>query len=507
VKTCNIFATIVLLFTSLFSSVHATPTDNVADNTSLYTNHEETIWLENEQLTANGIAALALIGTASKHGLNPDKYHLSELENSYQINDAKSALDYDRLFTQSLLTFITDLSIGQLDPHTVDPQWFLPNKQFNAIEFTRQALLSADFSQQLTSLVPESTDYKLLKKALVQYQLYLAQGGWETIPRMKTVRPGERHKHLDFIRNRLSFENPELVVADEDKLEVYDAFLEQAVRNFQQKYSLKVDGVIGPKTIREMNVSTYDRVQQIKVALERHRWMPNELAPRHLYINLANYTLKAIDDSKETFAMKVIVGSKKRQTPSFYADLTHVVFNPYWNVPSKLARKDLLPKQQDDLNYFYTRGIRVFSKESGKKVEIDPYLIDWQSLSEYNFPYIVRQDPGKHNALGTMKFMFQNKWGIYLHDTNHRSLFAKTSRSLSSGCIRLHDPLALANFTLNHLPEKKIVKTLKSKENKGLRLKQSLPIYAVYITVSVQDNEVRFSPDIYKRDKAIAKLL
>jgi len=257
-----------------------------------------------------------------------------------------------------------------------------------------------------------------------------------------------------------------------------------------------------------MNVSAQERLRQIQINLERRRWMPNDLGQRYLFINLANYKLSAIENGNRKLDMRVIVGRKTRPTPSFTSQMNHLVFNPYWNVPRKLAKLDLLPKQQADLNYFYLKDIRVFSTENGQKIEHNPYTIDWGSVSKRNFPYTLRQDPGVHNALGRLKFMFPNQWDIYLHDTSHKELFTESNRSLSSGCIRVEDPIALASFSLvDDNSEQTVLDMIASNENLGLKLTESLPIYAVYFTVWIDDGEVIFSPDVYERDQRMAELL
>lgn len=466
------------------------------------------LWLKNHQLSNQAHDALDFIAGASKHGLEPTDYHLSTLNQLIPLQDTLSTQQFDLLLTDGLLKLIHDITVGKFKSNIADPDWFIPQATFNSIEFLQQALLSPHFKTQLNSLIPNSAEYHKLTTALARYQSYVSRGGWSNVSEMPLTHPGDSHKNIPAVRDRLAFEYKDLVLTPKHQAKFYDPFLEQAVRNFQTKHGLKVDGIIGNDTRNAMNISAYDRLQQIKVTLERHRWMPNNLGQRYLLINLANFSLQAIDNGNEKLKMRVIVGRKSRQTPSFSSEMNHLVFNPYWNVPRKLARLDLLPKQQQNLNYFYLHDIRVFTRENGKKVEHDPYSIDWHSVTRSNFPYIFRQDPGEHNALGKVKFMFPNQWNIYLHDTSHRELFTETKRSISSGCIRVEDPIALANFTLTkESAEQSIIDLLESKENRGLKLTKPLSIYAVYFTVWVDGDDVIFSPDVYRRDKRIAKLL
>lgn len=462
------------------------------------------IWLNNQQVTHKALDALKFIANSSQHGLNPNNYHYSIMRQLKPSRDSMTAHKFDILLSDGLLKLVHDLSVGHLDAKKADPDWFIPQREFNSVTFLKNALLKPNLKSELESLAPTSMEYIKLMDSLAHYQRYITQGGWKEIPTSPSLRLGDSHTAVPFIQKRLAFE----FNYSPTNTSTYDIHQEHAVRKFQKKYGLKVDGILGKNTREAMNVSANSRAQQIKVALERRRWMPPSLGQRHLFINLANYQLKAVENGKEKLLMRVIVGRKSRQTPSFSSEMNHIVINPYWNVPRKLAVKDLLPKQQDDLNYFYLRGIRIFSRDGNKKTELDPYSIDWRSLNKNNFPYTLRQDPGEQNALGRIKFLFPNDWAIYLHDTNHRSLFKETMRSLSSGCIRVEDPIALANFSLaNNLQKNTIIGMIENKKNRGRRISDTLPIYAAYFTVWLNDNEINFSPDIYQRDKRMAKNL
>ncbi len=481
---------------------------NLVALSQFYSNDPAYLWLEQQRPSTQAFDAIDFISASSRHGLDPEDYHYAILKQLDPSESAITAQQFDVLLTDGLLKLIHDLSVGRLNANEADPDWFIPQAQFDANNFLQQALLAKHLRVELDSLIPSSAEYKTLTDALARYQRFVARGGWPQIPKTPSIRLGDSHQQLPAIRARLAFEDTHIPLSDNIESFQYDAQTEQAVRHFQETHGLKVDGIIGKGTIGSMNLSANYRVQQIKVALERRRWMPDNLGSQHLFINLANYSLSAIDNGDEKLKMRVIVGRKKRQTPSFASQMNRVVVNPYWNVPRKLAVKDLLPKQQDDFNYFYSHDIRVFTRENGQKIEQDPYLIDWHALNENNFPYILRQDPGDHNALGQIKFLFPNKWAIYLHDTNHRRLFNKTMRSLSSGCIRVEDPIALANFSLaDRYEPKTILEMIESKENRGRKVTKSLSVYAVYFTVWTDGNEVNFSPDVYQRDERMVKHL
>lgn len=475
---------------------------------SKFYKNNDRLWLNKGRPTNQAYDALDFIASASIHGLNSNHYHLSALRKLDPSISLDAAQKFEGLLTDGLLALIHDLAVGRLEAHVADPEWFIPQPSFDAAEFLHEALLFPYLKIQLSTLIPTTGQYVKLTEALARYQGYADQGGWFTIPDGPLIRPSNNHQSIPAIQARLAIEDNQFQPRSSVEFERYDVLTEQAVRRFQKRHGLKVDGVIGNETRSELNIPALDRVQQIKVVLERQRWMPANLGVRYVQVNLANYTLSAVDNNAEKLSMRVIVGKNDRQTPSFKSYINHLVVNPYWNVPRNLAILDLLPKQKVDSDYFKLHDIRVFINENGHKVEQEPYLIDWQSVSKNDFPYILRQEPGEHNALGLIKFLFPNPWAIYLHDSPHKELFAEAKRNLSSGCIRVEDPLGFADFSLSDIKEyQNLSDIILSKENKGLKLTEPLAIYAVYFTVSVNGDEVLFSPDSYQRDRMILEKL
>jgi murein L,D-transpeptidase YcbB/YkuD len=518
--TMKTLIAILWLFTSLYFPVQAMTSGSPdflqqydselqdLNAVSILYKNNNSLWLKKQQLTNQAYDALEFIASAPRHGLNAEHYHLSTLRQIDPSDNIEAAQHFDVLLTDSLLVFIHDLAVGRLEADVADPEWFIPQAEFDAVAFLQQALLSPHLKTQLNSLIPTSREYIKLTEALARYQVIVDQGGWPVIPEISLLRLGERNKNIPIIRARLAIEDMQFRDIATENLEQYDQLTEQAVRRFQKQHGLKVDGIIGSETYTELNVSALDRVQQIKATLERKRWMPADLGSRYVQVNIASYTLSAVENNTEKLAMRVIVGKKYRQTPSFVSQITQLVVNPYWTAPYKLAVLDLLPKQQADINYFHLNEIRVFANVNGQRVEREPYLIDWQSLNKKNFPYTLRQEPGAHNALGVVKFLFPNPWSIYLHDSPHKELFNETKRNLSSGCIRVEDPLGFADFSLaDSKAHQTFLDIMDSKQNRGMKLAEPLSIYVVYFTVSIDGDEVIFSPDSYQRDKNIIKEL
>lgn len=481
---------------------------NSSDLSQLYNTRTGYIWLKNRQFTSQTHDALEFIASSVSHGFNPDDYYYDLLTFLDPQQSEKQAQQFDLLLSDGLLKLIRDMALGQRNPVEADPKWEIPQTDFSALDYLQQALQAKHLKKQLTLLIPEHSEYQVLTTALARYQSYQDRGGWQEIPETPLLNPGDFHSSIPLIRARLTVVNQSLNQPSKQKSRFYDPELVEEVKHFQHRHSIKVDGIIGSETRLAMNVSVKKRIQQIKLNLDRMRWLPKNLGQRYIMVNIPDFSLTAIDNGEKKLNMRVIVGKRYRQTPSIVGEISHVVFHPYWNVPRKLARLDLLPKQQQNRSYFYLNDIRVYKNEQGQKIEVDPYFIDWDELSSRHFPYSLRQDPGQTNALGKIKFFMQNPWNIYLHDTPNKELFNDSSRNFSSGCIRIEDPIALASFSLaNNSPPFSLEDVLADGENQWHKLIQPINVYTTYFTVWANKDGFIFAPDNYKRDLVDPKYL
>jgi murein L,D-transpeptidase YcbB/YkuD len=269
--------------------------------------------------------------------------------------------------------------------------------------------------------------------------------------------------------------------------------------------------VVGPKTIRELNVSVEERVRQIELNLERLRWSFRNLGSQYILVNIADYRLEVVEDGKTVLAMKVIVGKPYWHTPVFSAEMTYLEINPTWNVPDSILQDDLLPKIKNDPTYFTEQDFTVLDGWGENAERIDPLFIDWTTVSGEDFPYRLRQEPGPRNPLGRIKFMFPNEFNVYLHDTPHRALFEKNVRTFSHGCIRLSQPIDAAVYLLQNDHEwtkEKILEAVDSGETQIVRLKHPVRVHILYLTAWVDTNGlVQFREDIYSRDERLDKAL
>lgn len=456
-----IFLAGVLISFSIHSHLHASAVnaqtlrdylvndaDNLHQKTSLATlkrfyslRDYQPVWSESGQLLPILDVALAFISRADEEGLVLADYDIENLQQFQRETNNQVSLQLELRVTQALLSLIRDVSSGRLQASAVDPDWHIMQPIFDSAGFLQEALLSDDLQQRLASLAPAIPQYHALKKLLAKFRtLTASEEKWRPIPETgASIRPNIAHPAIPLIRQHIAqahalFDNQAYAIALNDS-PFYDETLENAVKAFQQQHGLNPDGVIGRHTRQAMNLTPQDYIQRLRINMERLRWLPRNLGNSYILVNIAGFNLVAVEQGKPPLEMRIVVGRNYRSTPSFNSYVSHVVLNPYWNVPNSIASKDLLPKQKRDPDYFASQGIKVYADYT-HQLEIDPDTIDWHAIGN-RLPYALRQMPGTKNALGRIKFMFSNPFSIYLHDTPSKALFQRDIRTFSSGCIRL----------------------------------------------------------------------
>ena len=304
----------------------------------------------------------------------------------------------------------------------------------------------------------------------------------------------------------------------QDCLELYDENVFQAVKSFQKNHGLVQDGVVGRNTIKRLNIPIEKKIEKMRINLERMRWMPRSLGEEYVVVNIPDYKLKMYDKGEIKLDMAVIVGNTKNPTPIFSHKMSSIVLNPYWRIPQSIVKKELIPKLVENPNYLSTSDIKVFENWSHKSTQYDTKGIDWSVFldndligSSKEAPMRFIQIPGDSNPLGRMKFMFPNRYSVYLHDTPYKGLFKNNRRAYSHGCIRLSRPQDLLktitqeDSRLNYDKAKKI---LSEKEKTDLDLSKEIPVHIIYLTSWLDENgKVQFRDDIYKFDKLQRKFL
>jgi murein L,D-transpeptidase YcbB/YkuD len=463
-----------------------------------------------------------MIREVDREGLRPEDYHLSKLETLLaQIRaeqekqippNPQRLVDLDLLLTDSFLILASHLFSGRIDPKTVEPDWHVNPRTGDPSLVLEQALSSGQIGAALQSLIPNHPGYRRLRKELARYREIAAEGGWPVILQGPNLQKGDSSPTVSRLKRRLAAEGYLENYTPANEL-YFDDGLDRALRKFQLQNGLEVDGILGPHTLEALNVTVDDRIRQIIANMERWRWLTHDMGSRYILVNIAGFHLVVIDNGRLQMAMKVVVGKPYRRTPVFTATMTYLVFHPFWHVPARIAREDLLPKIKRDAAYLSREKIRVFEGWGAEAREIDPAEIDWQRIAAAGLKFRFRQDPGPQNALGRVKFMLPNPFDVYLHDTPARELFDKTRRDFSHGCIRIEKPLELAEYLLRNHPDwppEKIRSTLTGSvtSEQTVKLPEPLDVHVLYWTAWLgDDDQVYFSADIYGRDKILEAAL
>jgi murein L,D-transpeptidase YcbB/YkuD len=447
-------------------------------------------------------------------GLDPEDYHLSDLLRVREMMRRGEPLSLQQRaaadigMTDALIRLGYHQRFGKVNPYDLDPMWNFSRELNgrNPVEFLEQATTAASLRAFGDELFPRVELYTRLQKALADYRAIAESGGWPQVPAGPTLRSDEADERLRVLAQRLAVTGDLPAGARVDDA-TYGGELESAVKRFQARHGLDADGIIGPATLRALNVPVEDRINQIRVNLERGRWVLDNLEPDFIIVNIAGFRVYVFRDGKEQWDSRVVVGKTYRKTPVFRSDMKYVVFNPTWTVPYSIATKDILPKVKQDTSYLTSRNFIV--KDRGGNV-VDPDSVNWASLSRGNFPYTLVQQPGTSNALGEIKFMFPNEHAVYLHDTPSKSLFGRAERTFSSGCVRVENPFDFAEQLLgpDGWDAERVERERQTRETRSIFLSKPMPVLLLYWTAEVDDDgNVQFYEDVYERDQAVLKAL
>ncbi|MEQ8586418.1 MAG: L,D-transpeptidase family protein [Thalassobaculaceae bacterium] len=463
---------------------------------------EAAIWVDTDApptLNAKGAAVMRTIARADRQGLRPEDYTLP---------DAESPADLDRAVTGTLLRYMTDLQAGRIAPQKADPDLFIFAREVDGPALLDTVHASPDPQKTLEDLAPANPIYRRLRRLLLDYRALALNGGWRAIPEGETLKPGMSDPRVRAVRNRLSVTDD--LTPNATETDLYDPALESAVRQFQRRHGLDADGALGPKTLAALNVPVETRIRQILLNMERFRWMPDEFGDDHVFVNMAGFELDYVVQGVTRLSMRVVVGRPYRETPIFSDTIRYLEFNPTWTVPARIAALDLLPKIKADPSYLAAGGYELYAGWTDDAARVDPGTVDWTAIPKGRFPYRLRQAAGEKNALGQVKFMFPNRFDVYLHDTPARGLFARSVRNFSSGCIRLEKPITLAEALLqaDGQDPQRVGKILDSRKTTRVNLQTPVPVHLAYLTAWIgEGGTVEFRDDIYGRDALLAKAL
>jgi murein L,D-transpeptidase YcbB/YkuD len=445
-------------------------------------------------------------------GLQPNDYHFDQIENlRSQIDSSGTAdpallADFDMLLTDSLIRLCYHLFFGKVDPETHNPHWNLAVQIEDdaPVTFMQEALDGGKLAQEIDSLNPQNIVYEEFKAALKKYNDIKARGGWEPVPAGPTLKKGMQDNRVLLLRKRLQIIGD--LPAESADSAIFDDQLEQAVMQFQRRHFLTADGAVGKQTLDALNVPVKAKIDQIRINLERLRWVLHAIEGQFVIVDIAGFEVFVYKDNQILWTSRVQVGKPYRRTPVFKSEIKFLVLNPTWTVPPGILAKDILPAVKKDPNYLKDRNIAVIDRR-GRIVTQD--TINWSKYSARNFPYQLRQEPGPRNALGLIKIIFPNDHLVYIHDTPSKSLFDRTERAFSSGCIRTEKPFELAEILLND-PEKwnqqSFKQVIDSRKTQTVILPKPVPVLLFYWTIDPEpDGSVRFKTDPYKRDAVVLK--
>ncbi len=459
---------------------------------------------------------LASIKNVYYEGLNPEDYHLSTIENLSQkiIASAHPSADdvtkLELLLTDAFYLLATHMADGITDKETIDPNWYAaqPKQSIDWTKYIDSSIQAGKITETLNRLTPSHREYANLKKALDIYRQIKRQGGWLPFKTdLKKLEEGMVHPDVASLRRRLSITQG-TIDPDTKNKNLFDKTLHNQMAIFQLRHGLTNDGVLGIKSIEALNIPVEMRIASIRANMERWRWLSEDLGQRYILVNIANFDLQLIENGKPIFTTEVIVGRPYRKTPVFSSIMTYLVFNPDWTVPPTILSDDVIPEIVNNYNYLSEKRMKIINLEG---IEVNPATIDWDRAIQADFPYMIRQQPGTQNALGQIKFVFPNRYNVFIHDTPSRYLFTKTDRIFSSGCIRINKPLDLAQILLDGNPgwtREQINKVIKEGKPRSVHLALPVPVHILYMTVWADDNGIAyFRKDIYNRDQSLLTAL
>lgn len=457
----------------------------------------EYAWFDSSGLAEQAHNFMNLVaGTASElQDSSIINLHLEKLYTAFANDSTHKGSKADKLKTELYLTgqffaYAAKVYKGS-DIDATELGWFIPRKKLDLSALLDSVIRSK--AKDASQYVPLNAQYKLLEEQLARYSGLQKEHDWsDTIVKpAKPFKKGMKDPAIAQIKERLRWLGD---MAEEDSADnnpLFDSTLFTAAKQFQKRMGLGVDGVIGGKMIDELNVPISSRIQQILINLERMRWMPPFEDSTYIFVNIPEYKLHAFDSAEHAFDMNVIVGNQANSTVIFNGKLKYVVFAPYWNVPVSIVKKEVLPGIAKNANYLASHNMEITSKNA--------------AIPE------VRQKPGPWNSLGLVKFLFPNNYDIYLHDTPDHDLFDQSNRSLSHGCIRLSEPMKMAEFLLKYQPEwtsEKIDSCMHGNKELWVTLNKTVPVFIGYFTAWVDsDGQLNFRKDIYGHDGKMADKL
>lgn len=476
--------------------------------------HFEPLWLSQGAdgkvvFSENAEKIIEVFTKSELEGFRPSDYLTANLDPAAAGTDPAKLAALETAFSAAAIKYAQDAFGGRINPRDVDKNWTIEPKRINEAEVLVQLAASDDPGQVLLDLSPKQREFKALRTALSKFYTGADEvvDAAVTIPEGVTLKPGMKDERVTLLRQRLDVPEPDIpeTAGAEAKVDInYDDALIEAVKGFQTSLGLEADGVIGPATIAALNGGSATTKEDIIANMERWRWEPDDYGRFEVEVNIPEFRLWIKKDGEVVHTTRVVVGRPQNQTPVFNNSIKHIVVNPYWNVPPSIATNEIKPHLMANPGYLDGQNMEMLS---GGKV-INASAIDWTQTNINNFH--IRQKPGAGNALGQIKFLFPNEHDVYLHDTPSKSLFARTFRAYSHGCVRVENPMEFAGALLKLEPTLN-AETLKASfgpKEKWFNLENHIPVHISYFTLRVdEDGTIRSYGDVYGANKKLIQLL
>lgn len=478
-------------------------------------------WFKNGELVPQAGKFKEVINRAHLEGLNPNDYKLKDFDKMYkayenekeEATQARLQQELDIALTASYFHYGTDFYKGTVNPRQVSTiDWKVKKNKIKLNKALQTILKERTSKYPYYEFAPLHPEYEKLRTALKRYRDLQHNGEWPKVEEIKKLKVQDSSPKVAVLRKRLLMEfDPKkaktLTAQNSQTDTIYDQNLEVLVKKFQSLNGLKADGVIGPATVKLLNIPVEDRIDQLIINMERWRWIPKKFEDKYIFVNIPRYTMHVFDNGKEMLNMKVIVGKTMNSTPVFSDKLEYVVFSPYWNVPNSIVENEIKPNMLKNPNFLESQNMEIVTGQGKNIKRVSPSSIDWSSVTAKNFKMLIRQRPGPKNALGPVKFLFPNEYNVYLHGTPFENLFNQEQRGFSHGCIRLEDPAKLAEYLLKDKAEwspDAIQDAMGKGEEQWVTLKEKVPVYIVYFTSWVDaSGDVHFYQDLYKHDEEL----
>ena len=467
------------------------------------------VWIEDGKLTSTARRAIFFLSRSDRWGLDPEAYITPSLALGFLEPASGSEIaDAEVRMSMALLAYARHAYAGRTVPLDISPNLDLRPELPDPVAAITSLAEGTDIVESLVAFNPADPTFEVLRQELANLKLIAAEGGWRTIGPGPTLKPGMRDDRVILLKQRFGIAMPPPIIADPAVVSLYEGEVVEAVRQYQEENGLDADGIIGPATLTQLNMSVIDRIYQILANLERWRWMPRDRGDFYVLVDIPGFRVNIFRDGEIAFSTRVVVGQPTHQTAIFSDELEHIVVNPYWNVPRSIATEEMLPQLRNDPSYYSSRNFEMLDEASGQVINAS--AVNWSQIDAGNLPFRFRQLPGSGNALGNVKFMFPNRHSIYLHDTPSKSLFQRTARAYSHGCIRVYQPMEFADALLatdSRLSVQQVRSGIRSGENQTLPFGGRIPIHITYFTAWVEDGRINYRSDIYGHDRRVAAAL